>query len=307
MSSDRRALVTGAYGFVGRHVARALAARGYEVTGLGHGGWTRAEWRTFGLAGWHAADVTRDTLLTYAGSPALIVHCAGSGSVAYSMTHPFQDYERTVATTLAVLEYMRLEAPQARLVIPSSAAVYGAARQLPIAVDDPQEPVSAYGVHKKIAEDLCRSYARHFGAHVALVRLFSVYGEGLRKQLLWDACQRLARGDLAFAGTGEETRDFLHVEDAASLLCTAGDHADPSCPTVNGGRGAGVSVRHVVERLAGHLGVAGRPHFTAAVRAGDPSHFSADISGARAWGWAPEHDLDTDLAAYAAWFKAGAA
>jgi len=65
----KRVLITGAYGFIGRHVARHFAAAGWLVTGLGHGSWTQGEWRQWGIAEWHAADITLESLLTYAGQP----------------------------------------------------------------------------------------------------------------------------------------------------------------------------------------------------------------------------------------------
>ena len=299
-------LVTGAYGFVGRHVARALAARGAKVTGIGHGGWGRDEWRRWGLADWRTADVTVETLTTYAGEPDLVFHCAGSGSVGFSMTHPMQDWQRTVGSTMAVLEYMRMQRPGARLVMPSSAGVYGVAAHLPIATDSALRPASPYGVHKKMAEDLCRSYAQNFGVRTALVRLFSVYGIGIRKQLLWDACSKLSQGVVAFAGTGMETRDWLHVEDAAQLLMVAAQHASVACPVVNGGEGQAVCIRDVVALIAERLGVAAGAAFTGEVRAGDPTHYQADISGALAWGWAPQRDRTSEMNAYVDWFMGGA-
>jgi UDP-glucose 4-epimerase len=300
-------LVTGAFGFVGRHVARAAAAAGQVVRGLGHGAWSRSEWREWGLADWHLADVTLDAMVSYGGEPDLIVHCAGSGSVAFSMAHPAQDFDRTVLTTRDVLEYVRLHRPQARVVLPSSAGVYGQVETLPIAVDAPLRPASPYGRHKRMAEDLALSYARHFGLSAAIARLFSVYGVGLRKQLLWDACDKLSRGPAEFGGTGAETRDWLHVEDAAQLLLLAGEAASPDCPIVNGATGEGVPIRHIVETLAAGFGGPGQVAFSGVSRPGDPPHFVADIAGARALGWEPRRRLDEELPRYARWFKEGAA
>jgi len=72
-------------------------------------------------------------------------------------------------------------------------------------------------------EDLCLSYAGRWGIRTSVVRLFSVYGPSLRKQLLWDACEKFRRGDNTFAGTGSELRDWLHVKDAAALIATAAE------------------------------------------------------------------------------------
>lgn len=301
----RTALVTGAYGFLGRHVARQLARDSWRVIGLGHGSWMCEEWQAWGIAEWHCADIALETLITYASEPDVIVHCAGSGSVGFSMTHPYQDFQRTVATALAVLEYARLYAPRVRIAYPSSAGVYGAVQKLPIAETYPLMPGSPYGVHKRIVEELCASYAKHFGICVALVRLFSVYGAGLRKQLLWDASRKVMGGENGFFGTGDEIRDWLHVEDAACLLITAAGHASTECPNVNGGSGIGVTVREMLTELFACFGHADPPVFSGAARSGDPSGYAADISLAKRWGWQPKVGRHEGLREYAEWIKGG--
>lgn len=302
----KQVLVTGAYGFIGRHVARHFAHAGWMVTGIGHGAWARSEWRQWGIAEWHAADISFDNLLTYAGRPEVVVHCAGSGSVGFSLSNPYQDFQRTVFTTAALLEYLRLHAVDARLVYPSSGAVYGAAQQIPTKEDAPLLPMSPYAVHKLLVEQLCASYARNFGARAILVRLFSVYGKGLRKQLLWDACRKINSGQHGFFGTGAEMRDWLHVEDAASLLMTAAEHADATCPVVNGGTGISVAVRDVLQELYAATQQAGGPEFSGDMRPGDPASFHADVSRISAWGWRPETRWKEGVREFAAWFAEGA-
>lgn len=298
-------LVTGAYGFIGRHVARAFAAGGHTVIGLGHGAWSRDQWRKWGIAEWHAADVTLDNLVTHAGLPGTVVHCAGSGSVGFSATHPHQDYQRTVATTAAVLEFVRLYANEAAVVYPSSAAVYGYSKHLPIAESEPPNPVSPYGAHKQMAEQICLAYARHFGVRTAIVRLFSVYGAGLRKQLLWDACTKLRRGEAAFFGTGVETRDWLHAEDAAALLLLAGQHASVECPIVNGGTGTSATVEEVVREIRDALRVHIQPAFDGKIRQVDPPTYVADTSRAASWGWKAEKPWRSGVREYVEWFDTG--
>ena len=299
----KTALVTGAFGFLGRHVARQLTRDDWRVIGLGHGSWTRDEWDDWGIAEWHRGDVTLETLITYASEPDLILHCAGSGSVGFSMTHPYQDFQRTVTTTLAVLEYARFCAPRTRIAYPSSAGVYGTVQKLPITETDPLTPSSPYGVHKRVVEELCASYAKHFGIHVALVRLFSVYGAGLRKQLLWDASRKIFGGKNGFFGTGEEIRDWLHVKDAASLLITAAGRSSTECPIVNGGSGVGVSVREILMELFACFGSQDPPVFFGTSRSGDPSGYVADISMAEGWGWRPTVCRHEGVREYAEWFK----
>lgn len=299
-------LVTGAHGFIGRHVARDLAKNGLRVIGIGHGDWTQDQWREWGIADWYSADVTMETLMAHAGIPTGVVHCAGGGSVGYSVTHPHEDYLRTVSTTASLLEFLRLHAPNATVVYPSSVAVYGNVLRLPITETDPVAPVSPYGAHKQMAEQLCASYARSFGLRIAIVRLFSVYGNGLRKQLLWDACSRISNGDLAFSGTGGEQRDWLHVDDAARLLALALNHASTDCPVVNGGTGSGVTVAQVLREIVTAFGCSGTARFSGQARAADPLAYVADISRACALGWNPEKHWQQGVREYVDWFRAGA-
>ncbi len=300
--ATRNALVTGAAGFVGRHLSRQLAASGWKVIGIGHGAWLRDDWRRWGLYEWHQSDINLETLLTYAGEPELIFHCAGSGSVSFSVRNPYQDYHRTVETAVSTLEYARLHAPHARVVYPSSAAVYGVAQEIPMAESHALIPVSPYGVHKKIAEDLCFSFARHHGLRIAVIRLFSLYGPELRKQLLWDACAKVMAAENRFFGTGDEVRDWLHIDDAVSLFMAAADAASIDCPVLNGGTGVGVSVRDLLSIVFERLASPDRPLFANTARSGDPAQYVADVTRARSLGWRPLVEWKEGVRSYVDWF-----
>ncbi|MEZ2129475.1 MULTISPECIES: NAD-dependent epimerase/dehydratase family protein [unclassified Sinorhizobium] len=304
MQEKRRiALVTGAYGSIGRHVSLMLATRGWEVHGIGHGSWGDRDAAQWGVTSWQATEISPETLRSFGPRPSLVIHCAGSGSVAHSVSAPQLDFQRTVGATVSVLEFMRTSCPEASLVYPSSAAVYGIAGQLPISEDLPLNPVSPYGVHKKVAEGMVRDYARLFNLRAAIVRLFSIYGEGFRKQLLWDACRRIVENESEFFGTGHETRDWLHVADAAELMIAAGDRATQFCPVVNGGAGVAVSVGDVVDELFALMGRGDRPQFCGTIRPGDPRDYQADIRRALQWGWKPQINWRDGLSRYVSWFK----
>ncbi|MFS8050890.1 NAD-dependent epimerase/dehydratase family protein [Rhizobium sp. BR 314] len=297
------ALVTGAYGSIGRNVAAALARRGWSVHGIGHGRWDVPERRSWGIERWIESDVSLAALRSIDVRPDIIIHCAGSGSVGTSLTDPHQDFRRTVSATADLLEFVRDECSQTALVYPSSAAVYGIAESFPIGEETTLRPASPYGVHKRLAEELVRDHARLFNLNAAVVRLFSIYGEGFRKQLLWDACRRICADETEFFGTGLETRDWLHVSDAAELMIRAGDHAGPDCPVVNGGSGVSVTVGDVVGELFDLMGKTDRPMFCGTERHGDPRDYQADISRALAWGWQPSVSWKVGLSRYAAWFR----
>ncbi|WP_319587461.1 NAD-dependent epimerase/dehydratase family protein [uncultured Desulfobulbus sp.] len=297
------ALVTGTHGTIGRYIASTLAARNWEVVGIGHGKWDAGDQLKWGINSWHETDVSLASLRNLDIRPTLIVHCAGSGDVGASIIAPHTDFLRTVATTAAVLEFFRVDCPEAVLVYPSSAAVYGIAESFPMRESIPLRPTSPYGAHKKIAEELIMDHARLFGLKAVVIRLFSIYGEGFRKQLLWDACQRILTNETAFFGTGEETRDWLHVADAADLLVQSAYHASACCPVLNGGTGTPVSIRVVLTELFRLMGRSDLPTFCGTQRPGDPLHYHADMRQATAWGWSPQIAWQSGLARYVSWFR----
>jgi len=298
-------LITGAHGFLGRYVARCFKGCGYRVVGIGFGQWSAAEYTACGIDEWLETAIELSSLQTLTFTPEVIAHCAGSGSVGFSLQQPMQDFQMTVDSTLAVLEYMRLVCPEARLVYPSSAAVYGSRPDEPISEDTPLSPVSPYGYHKLVAEKLCQSYAGSFGLAVSIIRFFSIYGPELQKQLLWDACKKLAAagsGAVEFYGTGRETRDWLYVSDAARLMYEAAQQGN-GFSIINGGSGTRTTIADILALVGNQLGSAVSISFNGKEKAGDPRFYHADITRARDLGWQTSVPLEEGVASYVRWFK----
>lgn len=300
----RTVLVTGGAGFLGRAVAREYARRGWAVMGIGHSSWTVDEARRIGYSTWHSASVDLAGLSRITTLVDVVVHCAANGSVPYSLTHPLDAFRRTVQTTAEVLQFCRSLPRPPMIVYPSSAAVYGAAQDEALSESSPSNPVSPYGYHKRMTEDLLASYARHGGPRAAIIRFFSIYGPGLDKQLLWDASKKLTAGEpsVTFWGTGGETRDWIHVSDAARLIVASAQLEDPFT-VLNGGSGQRTTVLDTLTLLREQLGSTSGIEFNGEVRAGDPRHYLADITRASALGWAPRVVLPDGLKEYATWFK----
>lgn len=302
----KQMIVTGAFGFLGRHVAKVFSMNGFIVSGFGHGNWSPSEWKKWGLSEWRSCDINLDTLQTYAKKPDVIVHCAGSGSVEYSLAHPMQDFERTVLSTVSILEYLRLYSPGTLLIYPSSAAVYGSVDRLPISESAPLNPVSPYGVHKKIVEEICQSFASQFSIPIILIRFFSLYGPHLRKQLLWDACTKIENNDFNFYGTGKEIRDWLHVTDAVKLILSLTSQISPSTRIINGGTGFGTPVSEIIDLIIEEMKKPNTPSFSQHSKNGDPVGYVADIGLAKELGWRTEVLLNEGIEEYVRWYKSGA-
>ena len=309
MQNDHRrplALVLGAAGFVGRHTCRALAASGCTVIGIGHGRWTAKEAAGFGIDRWIDSDITLEALVALGdlGPVDCVVHCAGSGAVSFSYADPWQDFQRATVTTAAVLEWVRRQdKPRPRLVMVSSAAVYGDQGDTDATETAVRSPISPYGFHKLAAESLCESASRFFEVPVSIVRLFSVYGEGLRKQLLWDAMNKFSRGEDQFFGTGHELRDWLHVDDAAELLSAAALVPQSRFEIFNGAHRQATTAQ-VLQQLAAISFPGISPHFNGETHTGNPRRLTADCGHAgRLLSWTPEVDLADGLRRYAEWFQ----
>lgn len=304
----KRALITGAHGFIGRHLSRRLAHHGIDVSGIGYGSWTESERITWGIGHWLEGDVSKKNLDTIQGDYGkldVIFHLAGGSSVGKSFVTPEDDFRRSVLSTFELLEWARLFAQDVRLVFSSSAAVYGAGHTRMIIETDELSPYSPYGVHKRIAEELIESYGNTYGLNVAVIRLFSVYGPELRKQLLWDSCCRLAvdSSRLVLGGTGVETRDWLHVSDATTLLQLAATNASPKVFLVNGGTGVSVSVQQVAEQLCLAWGSNTQVEFSGMGRTGDPHFLVADMKHANAIGFQPRNTWQAGVSEYVNWFR----
>lgn len=300
----RTFIVTGAAGFIGRHCSIELANQNHTTIGIDIKPFPEsAEW---GMKDFINDDLSINALTSIAEGyslPCCIIHCAGSGSVISSFEDPFYDFSANVKTTMAVLEFSRRKNSKIAVVIPSSAAVYGSVREIPLREDGSFDPISPYGIHKRITEDIACYYGKYFGVPSAIIRLFSVYGAGLNKQLLWDACIKAVKGEFNFSGSGSEIRDFIHVRDAARLLVQAADRASPSRPIVNGGTGKGTSIKELLN-LIGKNWIPGLvPVFNGEERQGDPKTYIADTSILDSWGFKPEIDIYYGVTEYIDWFK----
>jgi UDP-glucose 4-epimerase len=155
-----------------------------------------------------------------------------------------------------------------------------------------------------MTEDLVASYALHGGPRAVVIRFFSIYGPGLNKQLLWDASKKLTISEktATFWGSGGETRDWIHVSDAARLIVTAAQLQVPFA-VLNGGSGQRATVQDSLTLLREQLGSSTAINFDGAVRPGDPRHYLANISRALEIGWVPQVSMREGFKEYATWFK----
>lgn len=300
--------ITGARGFIGRHLSRELSTPENHVCGLGHGIWPEQQAADWGLRHWINGDVVPgnlELLERISGAPDYVFHLAGGASVGAAVANPREDFFRTVATTMELLEWLRLRAPACRLIVVSSAAVYGAGHSDAISEARVANPFSPYGHHKFVMEQLCRSYATSYGTRVLVARLFSVYGQFLQKQLLWDLCTKLNSGadTLELGGSGNELRDWIDVRDVVRALASVRDLASDAMPILNVGTGISTSVREVAALVCDAWPSSVAVKFNGNARVGDPFSLLADWSCLRSHGFEWQIPVETGVRDYVEWYR----
>jgi UDP-glucose 4-epimerase len=293
-------IVLGSEGFIGNHLVRHFLEGGYSVSGCDlfetslHG-----RYKYFKVS-----RLSPEWEEVFSGQKfAYCINAAGSGNVPYSMTHPFSDFEANTLDTIRILDAIRRHNPDCRYLHISSAAVYGNPRNLPISESDEKKPLSPYGWHKLMAEQVCNEYYTVYGLKIALIRPFSVYGEGLRKQLLWDICEKLRQSDnISLFGTGGESRDFIHVSDLALLIDCIVRRSAFDYEIFNAASGKETRISEIADVFMQYYEGRKKIGFSGEARSGDPINWVADIQKASAIGFEPHILLSGGIRKYIEWY-----
>ncbi|MBI5710187.1 MAG: GDP-mannose 4,6-dehydratase [Candidatus Eisenbacteria bacterium] len=251
----RSVLVTGANGFVGPHVVRALAAAGARVHGAGLGSAPADS----PLDSWCACDVLDPAASDAAVStarPDAVVHLAGQSSAARSFEQPVETFRLNVAGTALVLEALLRVAPKARVLVVGSSEVYGPQPEgSRVAEDAPFRPVSPYALSKAAAESLALTLAAEHGLDVVATRSFGHTGPGQDARFAVPSfAQQIAAIEAGRAepvlhvGNLEVTRDLCDVRDVAHAYVALLERG-AARRVYNVCRGEGVGLTTLVESL----------------------------------------------------------
>jgi UDP-glucose 4-epimerase len=252
-----KVVVTGGAGFIGSHVVDALLAAGATVhvlDNLSSGQTANLSMALARGAELHAADVTDEDetvrVMTLAG-PRVVIHLAAQIDVRRSVDRPAFDATVNVAGTAAVLEAAR-RAGVPRVVLASTAAVYGQPDKLPTPERAPLRPLTPYGTAKAAAEAYLDLYRRLYGLSTLTLRMANVYGprqdpHGESGVVAIFNGAAAEQRPVTVHGDGHQTRDYVHVDDVARAFLLAAGTATTGA--VNIATGRETSVRQLAELL----------------------------------------------------------
>lgn len=301
-----RILVTGAGGFLGSYFCQYFGRKGHQIAAVGRFAFSDNAsdfypnlWKLCGMT--LPDDSFISTVKDF--KPTLLIHCAGTSSVEDSVKEPYQDFQKTVEVCAFTLDTIRIHSPLCRFILLSSAAVYGEPERFPISESFPCMPISPYGYHKRMCETLCEEYHNLYKMPVAIIRIFSAYGERLKRQVIYDLCRKFFDADsetVEVFGTGQETRDFIHAVDIAQAIACI-HNADKS-GIFNVASGNQTSIHEIVELLKQICDSSKVIQYDRLFREGIPRYWQADISAISSLGFKQEIPFAQGIEAYCRWF-----
>lgn len=295
----KKVLITGASGFLGSRLALYFNQERYEVIG-----WNRS--LCPGQIHTHCINLldikeVESSLKSYKAD--IIIHCAGSADVGKSVMNPMMDFEGNVTITHNLMFSLhRLGLEESRFVFLSSAGVYGNPISLPIKEDMKLNPLSPYAVHKMMCEDICNYFVNNYGMNIKIARVFSAYGAGLKKQLFWDMYKKYVNtGRLDLFGTGNESRDYIHVDDVVQALFLIATSEDKEI-VYNVGNGEEIKIKDIALMFADKIGINRKViSFNGVVREGDPINWRADNSKIVKLGYKKTINIEQGISSYINW------
>ena len=311
-----RILVTGGAGFIGSHLCRRLLAEGHAVMVVDNESNSRRE-TVPAAAQYLHGDVTVPAELEPAFARGLdaVCHIAGQVSIIRAFADPVADLRTNVEGTLNVLQLcLKYRVP--RLIHASSMTLYGDCRTVPTPETEPACPDSYYGITKQAAERYVHATAQRsdlgFDFGVTSLRMFSVYGPGQSfsnpyQGVLGIFAGNLLRGEpITIYGDGEQTRDFVYIDDIVEGWVRALHTPASAGGVFNLGSGRSLSINQLAQSAIAAFGYEPGGHriVRAPARPGEQRTIQADIRQARSvLGWEPRTTFEKGLAATVRWAR----
>jgi len=310
-------LVTGAAGFIGSHLARALLARGDRVVGIDNfndyydpaikraNAAELAQHPAFSLIEGDIRDVATVEALFAAHDIRRVAHLAAMAGVRESMKQPRLYFAVNVDGTLNLLDAAQRHGCE-NFVLASTSSVYGETKRLPFNEEDPADrPLAAYPASKRAAELLAHTFHHLYGMNITALRFFNVYGPAGRPDMMpMRVMEAILDGtEIPVFNGGDIHRDWTYIDDTVTGVVAALDRP-LGYEIINLGVGAPISLREFIEAIEG---LAGRRLNTRSVPTpptDPPITFCDNSKARRLLGFAPSTPVREGLARTWEWFRA---
>jgi dTDP-glucose 4,6-dehydratase/UDP-glucose 4-epimerase len=291
-------LIIGSMGFIGQHLFRYFSEKGNEVWGAD------VVYDYINKDRFFLIDASNSDYNSVFQSSEynLCVNCSGAANVPESLKNPLHDYTLNTINVFSILEAISKFQPACKFINLSSAAVYGNPKHLPVKEDSIPDPLSPYGFHKLQAEQICKEFYDFYNINTCSLRIFSVYGPGLKKQLFWDLYSKAKSGvPFSLFGTGDESRDYIYILDLVRVIEMIAQHSAFNADIINVANGVEILIKDVVSIFFGLFDHEIRYSFSGETREGDPVNWMADITKLVSYGYQPAFTIERGLENYYKW------
>ncbi|NQE05808.1 hypothetical protein C5S32_08050 [ANME-1 cluster archaeon GoMg1] len=282
--NEKRILVTGSSGFVGKNLIEELKRQDADVLTLTDHDGRRMDIRD-------QQRVMR--IINEIRNIDIIYHLAAITSVPFSFENPRETYDVNVLGTLNILELCR--SCNADKIVFASSYVYGQPQYLPIDEKHPLQPTNPYARSKILGEELCRAYNTDFGVKCIILRPFNIYGVGQGKNFLIPLIIAQLRYGKIELKDPEPKRDFIYISDVIDAYIKAGEF-NGDFDVFNIGYGKSYSVKEIVDKIIYLYGKDVKVKYSGERRKNEIMDTVADTKKAKEkLGWKPSVEIDNGL------------
>ena len=279
-------LITGIKGYIGHSLKLKLQKRN----------------KIFGISS-KTETLDYKRLLKKKIKPQVIFHCAGTGLVGVNKISYLTHKKKNLESTKKLIKFIKkIKLKNSTIVFLSSQAVYGKVSTKKISEKNKTLPISFYGKTKLLAE---KELLKVKNNSIFILRIFSIYGIGLKKQIIWDACKKFKRNNLTFRGNGNEKRDYLNIDDFTKLSeKITYFNKNIKKQILNVGSGSGIKIIDLLNKIKNFYGIKKKISFSKEYNKSEYQNYvSSNLRVEKVLNWKPKKKLSKELNNYIRWFK----
>lgn len=293
-------LITGSNGFIGSNITIFLKKKDITVYGIGLKNIYNFNHKKKNIYKKNIINsITVSNLKKFKVKFDYIIHCAGSRYIGLNKK---EDFKKNVSSTRKLLEFVFKFSNNTKIIIISSTSVYGDSLKK-LTENTKINPISTYAINKNKSELICKNIHKKYKTNITILRLTSIYGIGLKKQFIYDACNKIRLNKNIFLGSGEELRDWLHIDDFSKLIYLLINKNMTGFNIFNCGAGKGHKIKDVLKKMIYEFKKDLKPKFDmTGINFNQRSNVTS-INKIKKLGWKPKVNFERAINNYIRWFK----
>ena len=287
-------LILGGSGFIGSYLTQSFGDK-YQVTVLSQSVIDHKDLN----CKYEVFSYSQENLLEYLSQNNFdVIHfLSGNPHPSFSETDPFVDIDLTIKPVLSILKVLHQISYTGTIWFSSSVAVYGKCQDEYLSENSKCEPLSNYAVAKISVENYAKLYAENYNLNVGIYRIFSTYGPGLDRQVIYDNIVKMINEDpnILLISSEDSARDFSYVKDQALAIKFLNDNVIPKGDIFNIGSGKAIKIIDIVKTIAELIGYEGKISCQKDSKMAHDVSWTADISKIASLGYNQIYSLKSGL------------